>query len=112
MGRQVNALDQPYKEVALALYDPELDSQSQATAAGSRLDKGAYYYPIGVKMQLTPKRNKNLANLGLQKKAVDEELERPDEIDLVLQDPDEEEIEKRKGHRAELTADTVVINGT
>ena len=111
IGRQVNSLDQPYKEVALALYNPMLDLQSKATGARSRLDKGAYYYPIGIKMQLKPKRNKNLANLGLQKKAVDDEVERPDEIDLVLQDPDEDEIEKRKGHRAELMADKIAMNG-
>ena len=111
VARQVNTLDQPYKEVALALHDPNLDLQGDAVGPGSRLQKGAYYYPIGVKMQLKPRRNKNLANLGLQQKALENEGERPDEIDLVLQDPDEDETEKRRGHRGESTMGQIATNG-
>ena len=112
IGRQVNSLDQPYREVALALHNPDLHSQIDAAGSSARLDQGAYYYPIGVKMQLKPKRNKNLANLGLHQKTLEDETERPDEIDLVMQDPDEDEIEKRRGHRGELLAEPIASNGT
>ena len=112
MGRQANSIDQPYKEVALALHDPEFDRQTGKGNAGDRLNKGAYFYPIALKMQLKPRRNKNLANLGLQRKAVDEVTERPDEIDLVLRDPNEDEVERRTSHREELMPETVTTNGS
>ena len=112
MGRQVNSLEQPYREVALALHDPSLDKRRNTGDTDSRLQKGAYYYPIGMKMQLKPKRNKNLANLGLGKLALEEDIERPDEINLMLRDPDEEEMEKRRGHRDELTVENAGLNGT
>lgn len=106
MARQTNSLENPYGEVALALHDPILDMRRNVSTGSNRLDKGAYYYPIGIKMQLKPKRNRNLANLGLQRQAVEEDSERPDEINLLLRDPDAEEVEKRKGHRDELVIDT------
>ncbi|KAL9126894.1 MAG: hypothetical protein Q9217_004128 [Psora testacea] len=111
VGRQANSIDQPYKEVALALHDPELDRRTGKGDAGERLSKGAYYYPIALKMQLKPRRNRNLANLGLQRKAVDEETERPDEIDLVLREPNEIEVERRTSHREELMPEAVAMNG-
>ena len=111
IARQVNSIDLPYKEVALALHDPELDRLKGDVAASERLSKGAYYYPIALKMQLKPRRNKNLANLGLQRKAVDEETERPDEIDLVLRDQNVGEAERRTSHRRELMPEIVTTNG-
>ena len=111
ISRQANSLDQPYKEVALALHDPELDRRKGNGGEGARLDKGAYYYPIALKMQLKPRRNKNLANLGLQRKDVDEQSERPDEIDLVLRAPNEEEVERRTSHREELMTQANATNG-
>lgn len=107
MGRQLTSVEQPYKEIALALHDPELEDP----VSGSRLVKGAYYYPISMKMQLKPRRNRNLANLGSQKKAVDVEGDRPDEVNLLVRDADEEEVEKRKGHRVELLPGFGPTNG-
>ncbi|KAG8529990.1 uncharacterized protein KY384_005472 [Bacidia gigantensis] len=103
VGRQTNSLDQPYKEVVIALHDANQDA---------RLDTGAFYYPVGIKMQLKPRRNKNLANLGLTKEAADDETERPDEINLILRDPDDEEVEKRWGHRQELFSQAPAVNGS
>ena len=109
LARQINSLEQPYKEVGLALHDPDdpLDTSSNQ----SRLSKGAYYYPIGMRMNLKPKRNKNLANLGLQQKAVEMEEERPDEINLILREPNEDESNQRKAHGSELMSQEKVTNG-
>lgn len=108
IGRQANAMDQLYKEVALALHDPELDMQRAGAHhngnanASDRLDKAAYYYPIGTKMQLRPRRNKNLVQLGLASQKLEESAEKPDAWDLAIRDPDEDELEQRASHRAEL----------
>lgn len=110
VGRQVMSVNHPYKEIALALHDSEAVNGSGRVM--DRLDKGAYYYPIGTKLQLKPKRNKNLAHLGLSSQAPDESTsERADEIDIVIREPDDDEVDHRAEHRQELMPKELVANG-
>lgn len=109
-ARQSGTPDHPYKEVALALHDLELEKKSEDTdigersqeAADGRLDKAAYYYPIAQKLQLKPRRNQNLAQLGLASRTADGEDDKLDAVDLVITEPDEVEEARRAEHHAGL----------
>lgn len=104
-GRGSTRGDQQYREVALALHDPELDRQTADTKSTARdngidpLDQGAYYYPVLSKVQLKPRRNKNLVQLGLASQAADDEVQKFDGIRLTVREPDEGERTKRATHR-------------
>ena len=104
-GRGSTRGGQQYREVALALHDPALEQQLVSTeyAAGGNgnnpLDKGAYYYPVLSKVQLKPRRNKNLAQLGLASQAMEDEVQKFDGIRLTVREPDEGERAKRATHR-------------
>ena len=102
-SRKVDTINQSYKEVALALHDA--DGEGADTQ-----EKGAYYYPIISKMQLKPRRNKNLAQLGLASQAVEEDIEKIDWMNVTIGHPDEAEADGRSRHRkvleAELEAET------
>lgn len=104
-GRQSGAADQPFKEIALAIHDPDLEEKNtQIGVEGGkptfgRLEKAAYYYPIVQKLQLKPRRNKNLAQLGLASRAFEEDEEKVDVINLTIREPDAEEEAKRNSHR-------------
>ena len=110
-GRGSTRGDQQYREVALALHDPELDRQAPSTgsrAHGNRidpLDKGAYYYPVLSKVQLKPRRNKNLVQLGLASQGMDDEVQKFDGIRLTVGEPDEGERAKRATHREHVEPD-------
>ena len=110
-ARQSGNPNQPYKEIALALYDPEMEEKIGSTTLGQpknasgRLDKAAYYYPIAQKLQLKPRRNKNLAQLGLAKSNADDEDEKLDAVDVVITEPDEIEAARRAEHSAALGVD-------
>ena len=103
--------DQQYREVALALHDPEPNRQTAETQYTGRsddivpLDKGAYYYPVLSKVQLKPRRNKNLAQLGLASQAPDDEVQKFDGIRLTVREPDEGERAKRATHREHVEPD-------
>ena len=97
-SRRVDSIDQQYKEVALALHDSEPDSLDTQ-------EKGAYYYPIVTKMQLKPRRNKNLAQLGLASQAVNEDIQKIDGMNITVKEPDEGEVAGRARHRDELEAE-------
>ncbi|KAL8729944.1 MAG: hypothetical protein Q9166_004389 [cf. Caloplaca sp. 2 TL-2023] len=101
--------DHAYKEVALALHDPELEAFSKDPtldpddSSQQRLKKAAYYYPIGQKIQLKPHRNKNLAQLGMASRLNDDEDDtRLDAITVMVEDPNDIEKAKRSEHRATL----------
>lgn len=102
---------QQYREVALALHDPELDRQTASTDSIVRrngidaLNKGAYYYPVLSKVQLKPRRNKNLVQLGLASQATDDEVQKFDGIRLTVREPDEGERAKRATHREHVEPD-------
>ena len=102
-GRQSINSDHPYQEVAVALHDSESKAEN---APSDRSVKAAYYYPIIQKIQLKPRRNRNLAQLGLQlglqSRDFNDEPDKIDAVDLVIRDPDEDEKAKRALHRAEL----------
>ncbi|KAL8929424.1 MAG: hypothetical protein Q9172_000475 [Xanthocarpia lactea] len=101
--------DHAYKEIALALHDPELDVIAQDAdvdtddSSRQRLKKAAYYYPIMQKIQLKPHRSKNLAQLGGPSRYNDEDDDkRVDAWDVVVDDLDENEKAKRSANRAAL----------
>ncbi|KAI4219293.1 MAG: hypothetical protein L6R36_008419 [Xanthoria steineri] len=101
-----------YKEIALALRDPELDVTTQDAILDSddpsqqRLKKGAYYYPIMQKIQLKPHRSKNLAQLGGASRFNDEDDDkRVDAWDVIVDDLDDNEKAKRSLNRATLLGD-------
>lgn len=110
-GRGSTRGNQQYREVALALHDPELDRQTESTESTARgigvdpLDKGAYYYPVLSKVQLKPRRNKNLVQLGLASQALDDEVQKFDGIRLTVREPDEGERAKRATHREHVEPD-------
>ena len=110
-GRGATQGDQQYREVALALHDPELDRQTASTKSIARhngidpLDRGAYYYPVLSKVQLKPRRNRNLVQLGLASQATDDEVQKFDGIRLTVREPDEGERAKRATHREHMEPD-------
>lgn len=108
-GRQTGTSAHPFREVALALHDPEFaERMSDAGFKGvhptnGRLKKAAYYYPVVQKTQLKPRRNRNLAQLGLAHQVADaEEDDKVDVIDITIRDPDEIESARRASHRIDL----------
>lgn len=107
-GRQSIMSEHPHREVALAIYDPALEEKmaqaglAETRAASDRLDKAAYYYPIVQKLQLKPRRNKNLVQLGLASRVADDDDNKVDVIDLQIREPDETEEAKRSGHRLDM----------
>ena len=111
-GRGSTQLGQQYREIALALHDPDLEQRKASTERTERgngieqLDKGAYYYPILSKVQLKPRRNKNLAQLGLASQVTDDEIQKFDGIRLTVREPDEGERAKRATHREHVDPDT------
>lgn len=94
-SRRVDSIDQQYKEVALSLHDHENDGQDTQ-------EIGAYYYPISTKMQMKPRRNRNLAQLGLASQAVEEDAEKIDWMNVTVGEPEEEEKAGRGRHREDL----------
>ena len=106
-GLQQNHRDFPYQEVALALHDPELASQTNGavdgtgSTLGKSRQKAAYYYPVIAKQQLKPRRNMHLAQLGLAGRT-DEEEEKVDVVEVTVREPDADELEKRVGFRNEI----------
>ena len=102
-SRKLDQPDQQYKEVALALHDAGSEGNSQV--------RGAYYYPIVTKLQLKPRRNKNLVQLGLASQAVDDEAEKVDSVNLHVRSPDEDERTSRALHRAAVEPDEEGLNG-
>lgn len=108
-GRQTGTSAYPFREVALALHDPELEERMEAAGingvhpTAGRLEKAAYYYPVVQKTQLKPRRNKNLGQLGLARQVAEaEEDDKVDVIDITVRDPDETETARRASHRTDL----------
>ena len=108
-GRQTGTSAHPFREVALALHDPEFEERMKAAGingihpTAGRLKKAAYYYPVVQKTQLKPRRNKNLAQLGLARQVAEaEEDDKVDVIDITIRDPDETESARRASHRMDL----------
>lgn len=90
-ARRIDQPHQQYKEIALALHDAEPDAYSQET--------GAYYYPIVSKIQLKPRRKKNLAQMGLASQVAEDEPRDFDWMNLNITEPDEVELAQRTAHR-------------
>lgn len=111
-GRGSTRGDQQYREVALALHDQKLDRQTERTEESAArdntidpLDKGAYYYPVLSKVQLKPRRNKNLVHLGLASQVTEDEGQKFDGIRLTVREPDDGERAKRATHREHVEPD-------
>ncbi|KAL8832032.1 MAG: hypothetical protein Q9191_000525 [Dirinaria sp. TL-2023a] len=99
-ARSVSNEDYPYKEVVLALHDnPALENRI-GTANGKvpsedlRLEKAAYYYPIYAKLQLKPRRIKNLAQIGRVRRAEEEDAH-VDAMHVTIKEPSGDEQEDR-----------------
>ena len=95
----------PYAEVAVALYDPEPSSKEMNGTSGETLrlqQKAAYYYPIQLKTRLKPRRTVNLTQMGLAPRAVQEDPNKIDVVEVTVQDPDEEEAALRQKAAEEL----------
>ena len=85
-GVQQNFRETPYQEVAIALHDPEDDMDP--------LQKAAYFYPIGSKTQLKPRRAGKLRpGLSQRQQTEQEQEEKIDELALWWRDMNEEELE-------------------
>ncbi|MCJ1243161.1 hypothetical protein MMC30_000358 [Trapelia coarctata] len=83
----------PYQEVALVLHDP--------AGSSSRLPKGAYYYSVVSKVQLKPRRGTHLAQAGLAAGKTDDERQKIDVALVAIREPNDAEVAKRGGHKAE-----------
>ena len=102
-GLQTDNTNSPYQEVAVTLYDSAIKQEYGAELVEPR-QKGAYYYPIGSKVQLKPRRTKFLANAGLASQA-DDQREKIDVAILEIRESSELEKAKRGGHKAALDMD-------
>ena len=102
-ARSISNQEYPYKEVALALHDNPTLENRVGTANGKvhpediRLEKGAYYYPIYAKLQIKPRRIKNLAQIGRARRAEDED-EHVDAMHVTIKEPNDDEQEHRHNH--------------
>lgn len=108
-GLHSNNSTHPYQEVALALFDPELEEQMAGITVGDASggaisrQKGAYYHPIISKVQLKPRRSKHLAQMGLQAGAGSlDDTERIDAVDATVRELDEVELGLRTSYKATL----------
>jgi RNA polymerase II-associated factor 1 len=81
--------------VAIALHDPEL-AVGHVPGTTKRLAKGAYFYPISTRMSIKPKRRTGMPMLSQT------EEEKPDELNLTIREPDEEDIGRIRFHQATL----------
>ena len=80
--------------VAIALHDPET-VVGHVPGTSKRLAKGAYFYPISTRMVIKPKRR---VGMGM----VQGEEEKPDELNLTIREPDEEDIARIRAHQGSL----------
>lgn len=80
--------------VAIALHDPETDV-GRVPGAKSRLGKGAYFYPISTRLAIKPKRKTAMASQT-------GEEEKPDELNLTIREPDEEDVGRIRFHQGNL----------
>lgn len=99
----------PYAEIALALHDPKPSSGDVNGTRGEtrRLQKAAYYYPVQLKTRLKPRRAAHLARMGLASRAQDDP-NRIDVVEVMIQDPDEEEAAQRSRLAEELDTKDLV----
>ena len=100
-SRSIMNGDFPYKEVALALHDPDVDEPAHASDS-AHPEKAALYYPLGVKSQLKPRRNKNLAQLGLAGRNDEEDDDMIDGLYVSVREPTDAEKERREDHVREV----------
>ena len=98
----------PHHEVAIALYDFDIDRRTRGAAQIDisqrryHAKKAAYYYPIDLKMQLKPRRDKQLAQLGLpvgSRARIEEDSNKIDAVELVIGDLDPEEEQALESQR-------------
>lgn len=86
---------EPYEDtVAVALHDPELE----AGGAGSRLPKGAYYYPIVQRTFIRPKRKAPRGGAMGE----EEQENRVDVLEIEVRDLDEREAAVKSEFREKL----------
>ncbi|KAL9106166.1 MAG: hypothetical protein Q9227_008758 [Pyrenula ochraceoflavens] len=86
--------DDKWRSVALSL----VDGGSRSSSSSSGPQKAAYFYPIGQRMTLKPERRDAASQGG------DVGTEHVDKVHLFVREPNEEEMYKRAGYRAEMDA--------
>jgi len=87
--------ENPYNDtVAIALHDPETEV-GHVPRTTRRLAKAAYFYPISTRMAIKPKRK-----IGMPMIANEEE--KPDELNLMIVEPDEDDIGRVREHQGSL----------
>ena len=87
--------ENPYNDtVAIALHDPETEV-GPVPGTTRRLAKGAYFYPISTRMAIKPKRK-----IGMSQMTSEEE--KPDELNLMIVEPDEDDVGRIREHQGTL----------
>lgn len=99
-ARSTMNTDHPYKDVALALHDPQ--PKVGAASAPGRLEKAAYYYPIRAKQQIRPRRNQTMAKLGLTSQTAIAEESEIDALAVKIGNANKAETEAREQYLVEL----------
>lgn len=101
--QQAGNPQEPYDDtVALALHDPEMDVGA-VPGQGSRLQKGAYYYPIVQRTFIRPKRKATRAGVvGVASQPNDEQENRVDVLEIEVREPDEKEVADRQAFKEKM----------
>lgn len=88
---RMGVTDDPFRSIALTLFDPAAPSSSRHSRLASSGQKAAYYYPIAQRMTLKPERKKEGQEIGAEAA----EGGHIDKLNLWVRDADEEEAYKR-----------------
>ena len=92
--------ENPYRSIALTLFDPSSPSLSQHSRLIEKGQKAAYYYPINQVMKLRAKAP--AATLSQQRRQVSEAAGVSDAVTLMVHPPDEDKIKLTTSHRANV----------
>ncbi|EOD50818.1 putative rna polymerase ii- paf1 protein [Neofusicoccum parvum UCRNP2] len=100
--QQAGNPQEPYEDtVAVALHDPELDVGA-VPGERSRLQKGAYYYPIVQRTFIRPKRKAGRGPMGVMSQGGEEAENRVDVLEIEVRDLDEREAAVKSEFREKL----------
>lgn len=88
---KMGVTDDPFRSIAISLFDPNVPSSSRHSRLATSGQKAAYYYPIAQRMTLKPERKNDSQAPGPEPT----EGGHIDRLNLVVRDPDEEELYKR-----------------
>lgn len=105
--QQAGNPQEPYDDtVAVALHDAETDVGA-VPGQGSRLQKGAYYYPIVQRTFIRPKRKTTRAGVVGAMSQPDEPENRVDVLEIEVREPDEKEVAEKLAFKEKLEGEEV-----